>query len=401
MNTPFPMVRLGEVLTQYTEFIETPEPRLYPKLSVRLYGRGVVLDTPVHGAALKMKRHQIAKAGQVILSEIWGKKGAIGYVPPDGDGALCTSHFFLFDVRTEKIDPSYLQAIFTANYLENQLDGKAKGTTGYAAVRPKHLLAAAIPLPPLEDQRRIVARIEELAAKIEEARELRRQAAEEADALISNARREWIGEAPDDDWIPLSRYVREIENGYSPNCESRPAEIEEWGVLKVGAVSFGTFNSTENKALPLTIQPLPCYEVSPGDFLMGRANTADLLGACSVVSRTRPRLLLSDKIFRFVFHEPNMINLHYLDHVLKSPALRTQIQRVATGTSPTMKNISKAKVLDLLVPSHDLPLQNRIAAVLDDAQKCVDVVRRHQADTSADLDALLPSILDRAFKGQL
>ena len=181
---PWPTARLGEVLTHYTEYIEAPESREYRKLSVKLYGKGVVLDAPADGTALKMRRHQLAKAGQVILSEIWGKKGAIGFVPPQGEGALCTSHFFLFDVREDKLDRRWLKAIFDANYLQEQLDAEAKGTTGYAAVRPKILLACEIPLPPLAEQRRVVARIEELAAQIHEACTLRHQAAEEAEALL-------------------------------------------------------------------------------------------------------------------------------------------------------------------------------------------------------------------------
>ncbi len=183
MSALYSLVPLGEVLSQDETYIKVPEPKTYPKLSVKLYGKGVVLDAFVDGSVLKMKRHQIARSGQVILSEIWGKKGAIGFVPPQGDGALCTSHFFLFDVLEDKLDPRYLQAIFTANFLVDQLGAEAKGTTGYAAVRPKHLLAARIPLPPLSEQQRIVAQIEELAARIEEARGLRRQAVEEAIAL--------------------------------------------------------------------------------------------------------------------------------------------------------------------------------------------------------------------------
>ncbi len=186
MSKPFPLAPLGDVLTQHMEYINAPEPRIYPKLSVRLYGRGVVLDEPADGTSLKMQRHQIARNGQVILSEIWGKKGAIGFVPPEGAGALCTSHFFLFDVHADRLDPEWLQAIFSANYLEPQLNADAKGTTGYAAVRPKHLFAARIPLPPLTEQRRIVARIEALAAKIAEARGLRRQAMGETEILRSS-----------------------------------------------------------------------------------------------------------------------------------------------------------------------------------------------------------------------
>src|ERR1700738_2423317 len=131
MSRGFPMVPLGEVLAQCQEYIDNPETKAYPKLSVKLYGNGVVLDAPADGTSLKMKRHQIARSGQIILSEIWGKKGAIGFVPPEGDGALCTSHFFLFEVLQNKLEPKYLQAIFTANYLQNQLDSDAKGTTGY------------------------------------------------------------------------------------------------------------------------------------------------------------------------------------------------------------------------------------------------------------------------------
>src|SRR5712691_287443 len=103
MSKSYPMVPLSEVLKLYQEYIDEPDSKAYPKLSVKLYGRGVALDPPVDGSSLKMKRHQIAKSGQVILSEIWGKKGAIGLVPPEGGGALCTSHFFLFDISSEKL----------------------------------------------------------------------------------------------------------------------------------------------------------------------------------------------------------------------------------------------------------------------------------------------------------
>jgi restriction endonuclease S subunit len=258
------------------------------------------------------------------------------------------------------------------------------------------------PLPAqLSEQRRIVAWIEELAARIEEARGLRRQAVEEADALVQAARRKLIGAAPLPDWVPLNFYVRRIENGWSPSCENRPATGGEWGVLKVGSVSFGVYDPFENKALPTTLKPKPEYEVLSGDFLMSRANTKELVGACTLVDQTRSRLMLSDKIFRFVFTKESPSERRYLDHVLKSPALRLQIERAATGTSPTMKNISKEKVLNLLLPQHDVADQRRIVAYLDDLQAKADSLKRMQADTAAELDALLPSVLDRAFKGKL
>ena len=261
------------------------------------------------------------------------------------------------------------------------------------------------PLPELPalfaDQRRIVVRIEELAAKIEEARILRQQSAEQAAALSTSVRRSLFGETPGVNWVPLKQFVADIENGKSPQCEPHPASEDEWGVLKVGAVSFGSFDEGENKALPVGLGFDPRYEVRPGDFLMSRANTTELVGACAIVARTRSRLLLSDKVFRFHFQRDVEVLPQWLDHAMKSPVLRYQIERGASGTSPTMKNISKEKVLRLLLPRHALPEQQRIVAGLDDLQKHTDALKALQAETSAELDALMPSILDKAFRGEL
>ncbi len=172
-------------------------------------------------------------------------------------------------------------------------------------------------------------------------------------------------------------------------------------MLKVGAVSFGTFDERENKALPAAIRVDPRFEVRQGDFLMSRANTTELVGACAIVPKVRPKLLLSDKIFRFHFRDGIEIDPRWLDQALKSPAARAQITRAASGTSPTMKNISKEKMLGLLLPPHALSDQRRIVAELDALQADVDTLKRHQRDTAAELDALLPAILDRAFRGEL
>ncbi len=253
----------------------------------------------------------------------------------------------------------------------------------------------------LQETHRIVARIEALAGRIAEAQSLRQSAAAQTEALLKSARNSVFGEDPEKDWVHLQTFVKGIVNGRSPQCEKRPAKLDEWGVLKVGAASFGWFNENENKALPPTLQPNPDYEVKPGDFLMIRANTRELVGACAIVGKTRSKLLLSDKTFRFVFRQDKEIEPVFLDHVLKSPALRTQIEQQASGTSPTMKNISKAKVLDLLVPDYPLDEQRRIVAYLDGLSERVNALRRLQEESQEELDALLPSVLDRAFKGEL
>ena len=66
-----------------------------------------------------------------------------------------------------------------------------------------------------------------------------------------------------------------------------------------------------------------------------------------------------------------------------------------------MKNISKGNVLSLKIPQHPLNEQRRIVAHLDELQAKVDGLKKYQAQSGQELDTLLPSVLDRAFRGEL
>ncbi|MCB9138783.1 MAG: restriction endonuclease subunit S [Caldilineaceae bacterium] len=399
MTSPWPIVNLGQVIRHRKEFIVLDDLTEYKRCRVQLHAKGVILRDVIHGSDIKTKKQQVCRSGEFLVAEIDAKLGGFGIVPDELDGAIVSSHYFLYEIEETELDRRFLDFYIRTRAFRNQVD--AQGSTNYAAIRPHHVLDYTIPLPPLDEQRRIVARVDALAARIAEAQALRSQALTEAEAVMGAARKRLIGAISGKNWVLLSEFVKKIENGKSPRCESRQADIDEWGVVKVGVVSYGYFKADENKALPPTIEPVEAYRIRPGDFLMSRANTRELVGACAVVPETESKLLLSDKIFRFVFHSGVEINVRYLDHVLKSPALREQIESKATGTSPSMKNISKKKVLSLSVPQHSEDEQRRIVAHLDALQAKVDAVKDLQAATQAELNALLPAVLDRAFKGEL
>jgi type I restriction enzyme S subunit len=257
------------------------------------------------------------------------------------------------------------------------------------------------PTRSLAEQRRIVARIEAIFAELRECRALNEKIQTSTNRVMESLLKEEFGTAVQPGWVPLSTYVQKIENGKSPTAESRPATGKEWGVLKVGCVSYGYFKADENKALFPDYTPLPQYEVQSGDFLMSRANTLELVGACAVVREVRPHLMLSDKIFRFIFRKNSHLDRSFLDYVMKSAALRGQIETVATGTSPSMKNISKAKVLELKIPQYDLLQQRAIAAKLTAAQSEVVAMQRGQNDDKIRLKQIEQGILTQAFRGEL
>lgn len=381
MSNRYPLTPLGNVLTQNTSYIEVPEPKLYPKLSVRLYGKGVVLDTPADGSHLKMRRHQLAKAGQVILSEIWGKKGAIGFVPPQGDGALCTSHFFLFDIDHTKIKPEFLQAIFTANYLSEQLYAEARGTTGYAAVRPKMLLAATIPLPSLEEQRRIVTRIDDFSAKIEEARRFRNEVSIEHDSLL----RSMIFNSPVTP-TPMNELVKPIEPDV---IVQRDQTYHFAGVYSFGR---GVFKGQKKSGMDFAYPRLTTLRTN--DFVYPKLMAWE--GALGVVPPECDGLVVSTEFPVFKIDQTKVLP-ETLDVYFRSPTVWPRLSGASTGTNVRRRRLNPSDFLDYKFPLPSMDIQQRLRM----AKANVDAIKKIRSETAIEFDALIPSILDKAFKGEL
>jgi type I restriction enzyme S subunit len=390
----WPMVSLGEVLTHYKDYIDSPEPKTYPKLSVKLYGKGVELDAPTDGTGLKMKRHQLAKAGQVILSEIWGKKGAIGFVPQLGEGALCTSHFFLFDVVKERLLPKWLEYVFRANYLEKQLVSEAKGTTGYAAVRPAHLFKATIPLPPLPEQRRLVERIDALAAKIEEAKALRHAGIAAAISLWDRALIEAFTEIERNSKAKRFGEVCRVVRGGSPRPAGSPIFYDGLiPFLKVGDLTrderktVDTYMSTIKEAGRARTR-----WVEPGTLML--TNSGATLGIPKICSFGTT---FNDGIQAFL-GLPHELNREFLYYFLRS---KTSWFRDWAARGQGQPNLNTEMVKQMTFPFLDQNSQARVVAYFDRLRSRLDGLVEQQLKAATELDAMLPAILDRAFRGEL
>lgn len=180
------------------------------------------------------------------------------------------------------------------------------------------------------------------------------------------------------DWevVPLSSIIAELESGVSVNSEDRPGSPGEPGVLKVSAVSDGQFIPAENKAIVPADQKKVTIYPHKGDLLISRANTYDLIAACGLVDRDYPGLFLPDKLWRVVLHDPLRDDMLWLMHTLNSPEIRNQLKARASGTSGSMKNISKEAFLGIYVNRPSRKQQTAIARVLC----CWDVAGRTLGD---------------------
>ena len=268
---------------------------------------------------------------------------------------------------------------------------------GIPHVNGEELRGILLPLPDLNEQAQIAnfldhetAKIDTLIAKQEKLIELLK---EKRQAVISHAVTkglnpdvtmkdsgvEWLGQVPEH-WkcIKIKHITTTFEQGWSPQCDSRPAESHEHGVLKVGCVNSGSFRSSENKALPPELEPRLQYLIQKDDLLISRANTKELVGSASVVNGDYPNLILCDKLYRLRFSKnvlPEMVSLY-----LSIGAVRKQIELGATGASHSMQNIGQDTIKELyyLLPPYEEAL-NILESIKQSNQKFDELTKKAES----------------------
>jgi restriction endonuclease S subunit len=248
----------------------------------------------------------------------------------------------------------------------------------------------------LQRQRHVVSRIEELAANIEEAKELRRQALLEIRALPIALVSQAIGLHENDGRLG-DVLCGKPRNGWSPRCNGE-AGIP---VLSLSAVTGFNYRPTAFKKTSEPTSPDAHYWLTPGDLLITRSNTPELVGHAAIYDGSPTPCIYPDLMMRLEVNKA-LVDTRFVHRWLMSRPVRDYIQTTATGTSPTMKKISQGTVMSIPFPTHlDVSEQRRIVANLDNWQTKTASLEKFQSETAAELDALMPSILSKAFRGEL
>ncbi|EKO3989420.1 restriction endonuclease subunit S [Vibrio fluvialis] len=264
-------------------------------------------------------------------------------------------------------------------------------------IRMQNFKDYTIPLPPLDEQKRIAAILD----KADAIRQKRKQAIDLADEFLRSVFLDMFGDPVTNpkgwDKKQLKSLLSSIDSGKSPKCDGLPANVGEWGVLKLSAVTSGQYLAQENKAMLSKSDVDERFEVVAGDVLFTRKNTRDLVAAVAYVFETEPRKLMPDLIFRLNIKDKCELEPLYLFSLLANKSQRSDIQQLAGGAAGSMPNISKAKLLEVEVPVPPIVLQRRFAEVVSKTRKI------HQQNTESQSNSFLffNSLSQKAFSGQL
>lgn len=358
-------------------------------------GKGVVERRQVQGVEIASGRRFLAKAGQFIISRIDARNGASGFIPKSLEGAIVTNDFPLFDVAEDRLDPAFLGWMSKTSSFVELCKRASEGTTNRVRLSEDRFKALEIPLPPLHEQRRIVARIEELAAKVEEALSLRAVSQDELSALqLSRSRAVF---AP---FASLAVPLEDVCVAVIDNLHSNPAYAEDGTVpcIRSPDVGYGTLDLTnarrthESEYQRRTIRGEPQAD----DIVLVREGGGT--GKCALVERGQ-RFSLGQRVMMIRPNTAKVRPRFFLYQLLSPTIQEDHIRPLSKGSASPHLNIGALRRFPFALPT--LEVQDRVIAGLNNLQTQLNAATVLQQQTAAELAAMLPAILDKAFKGDL
>jgi type I restriction enzyme S subunit len=390
-----PLSELAELGTGHTPSRQFPEywdgeiPWIGLRDANRHHGR-VIEDTEQHVTELGLANSAARwlPKDTVCLS----RTASVGYVVKMAR-PMTTSQDFVTWSCGGALDPDFLMQALLAEGSDIRRFGN--GSTHTTIYFPE-VKAFHIALPPLPEQRRIVAKLDALDARAKRAR----ADLDRIPALVVRAKQAILAKAFEEtsETRKVGELVSSIEAGKNLRCEERPPLPHERGVVKVSAVTWGEFNPDASKTLPSDFEPPEHTRIRAGDFLFSRANTLELVGACVIV-RTKPEnLFLSDKILRLVTSDDLK---PWLLWFFRSAEGRRALENASSGNQMSMRNISQKALNDISVPFADKATRAEIVRRIESAFQKIDRIAADAASGSKLLGRLDQAILTKAFRGEL
>ena len=347
----WPQVRLGDVCDDKITSISSKEnfDIIYIDISsIDNKTKCISSYTKIPAKKAPSRAKQILKLNDILVSTVRPNLNAVAINTLEEDTVVVGSTGYCVLRSTEKIENKYLFYFCQSPTCIGQLVKRAKGAS-YPAVSNADVKNIKIPLPPLPEQRRIAAVLDQVSSLIA----LRKAQLAKLDLLVKARFVEMCDSTGET--TSLSYYIRSLVAGKS--LVGKTTSINK--VLKTGAVTYDYFDATQIKNLPSEYEPQPEHLVRVNDVIISRMNTSELVGAAGYVWRVPNNIYLPDRLWRV---EPmDHTNPLFLWHLLIQQSTKNSIKKIASGTSGSMKNISKSGLLGIKVKKVDLETQNNFA----------------------------------------
>jgi type I restriction enzyme S subunit len=372
-------VVLGDLLRHANEAAVLDPEAEYHEITIRLWGKGVVSRGKIRGSDVVSVR-RVVRANQLILSKIDARNGAIGLVPPELDGAIVSNDFPSFEfLKPEQCDPAFMGWLVRSAPFIELCKAASVGTTNRVRINEERFLNQQIGLPPLSEQRAIVARLDALADKVRQVNERLDAIERDADQLLAVRFRDAIADAPMRSMAEAAPLVRreviiELEGSYP-----------ELGIRSFGN---GTFHKPPLSGADVGTKRL--FRIEPGDLLF--SNVFAWEGAIAVAQ--------PEDAGRFGSHrfitcrvDPEITSPEFLRYYFLTDTGLEKIGEASPGGAGRNRTLGLEKLMAIQVPTPSRSVQRTFDAL---QAKVAELKARHAIIRQAN-EALIPATLERVF----
>ena len=377
----WPVVALGEVAKR-VQRPETPQPGTpYRQIGVRLWGQGAYQRETVDGSETKYPVFYRVEKDDIIVNKIWARNGSVAVVTADLDGSFGSAEFPTYEVDRAILLPGWFAWFTKTPDLWMQCDSLSRGTSGQNRLRPERFLDVRLPLPPFNEQRQAVVKLDKVAALVEEVQRLRQEIDQEMLAVVQSTHFKLadVTERPFGEFIelwedrvpiePTERYPQIGLRGFAGGLFFKDA-------MQGSETKYKTFNRL-SKGLLIISQPKG-WE-----------------GAVAVCDAKHEGWYASPE-YRTFRCKPDLLNEQYLASLLPTPWFQSELTKLTRGQGARRERLRPEMLLDMKVGMPPFEMQK---ATLRSFGKLRDLDAA-RVDTEKAVKDLLPAMLQGVFSGE-
>lgn len=400
-------VKLSTIINRNKEIIHIDKDRIYEQVTVRMWNKGVTKRGVILGQNILGKRY-VVKSGQFIISKIDARHAAFGFIPQELNNAVITADFLSYSLDNNKINPLYFDIFIKTPYFFEECKRASSGTTNRIRLNEDKFLDIEIPLPSLDEQKRIIAKVKIFYDKEKELNEIH----EANITYILNLRQTILKEAvqgslikKDDEIVerPLQKW-KEVEFSDVATFLRGPfgSSVQKSVCVSKGRDTYKLYeqgnvinNNFKRGHYYLTcdkFEELRKFEIAPGDILITCAGT---LGKIAVVPKDIERGIINSVLMRIRLND--RIDKNFFIYLFKSSLIQDFIASESPGIA--VKNLFATKILKKIrVPLPEIHEQKRIVEKVDKLMAFCNELERQVKENQVNSKQLMEAVLGEHFK---
>ena len=374
-------VSIGDFLTRSYEWVEPEPEQIYKRITARLWGKGLTLRAKVPGSTIAAARQLCARSGQFLVSRIDARHGAFGIVPDELGGALVSNDFPCFDIDARLVIPRYFEWYSRTSAFVDLCRRASEGSTNRVRLKEDELLKMQIPLPSLDEQWRIVARLDRVALLVEKAQRSLEQLDGEAVLLTQSLHAHLSSEQ--------GRTFGELIELW----EDKETVEAETSYPQVGIKGFGggLFSKASVRGSETSYRAF--NRLHEGLLVVSQPKGWE--GAVAICDQALAGWFVSPEYRTFRCREGQLLP-HYLNMLIRTPWFQTQLTKLTRGQGARRERLRPEM---LLMMETKMPSVGAQAKAIRIADRC-NSLRTLREMTAVDLNAFVPAMLREDFGGE-